>query len=405
MCKVLCKEQYGFRKNKSTSDAVNELLTNIYDDINKGEHFGAIFLDLSKAFDTVSHDILLAKLEHYGIRGTSLKLLESYLTNRKQYVTVNGHKSQTQVVNIGVPQGSVLGPLLFLIYINDLPLSTNNMKSILFADDTTFFTSHKDIHNLSQKMTDELLLVKEWLISNCLILNVNKTYYMIFSTRSIPNNIRISIGENLIERKASGKFLGMLLDDKLTFKEHINSIKCKVSKMAGILYKLKDKFPLEILHKLYYSLIYPHLIYCILAWGSAKSTYLSPLLMLQKRIVRILTNSSYYAHSDPLFKQLCLLKVKDLYEMQCQIFMHKTMKLNNYPVYKEKISTFQIEHNYGTRGSLLRTPFYRTEICKQSLLYQGIKNWNNLPEDIKNSTLNNIKKHTKNLKISRYISH
>ena len=264
------------------------MLNNIYNATNRKEHFGAIFLDLSKAFDTVPHNVLLLKLEHYGIRGTPLKLLKSYLSNRHQFVTVSGHKSQTKEVSIGVPQGSVLGPLLFLIYINDLPQSTKNMKSILFADDTTLFTSHRDIHTLSKNMSDDLTMVKEWLIANCLTLNINKTYYMLFTTRSVPDDIRVMNGELTLERRLSGKFLGVTLDDKLTFKEHINATKAKVSKLVGLLYRLKNMFPLEVLHTLYYSLIYPHLTYCILAGGSANPTFTYPLIMLQKRICRIL---------------------------------------------------------------------------------------------------------------------
>ena len=167
------------QKEKSTNDAVSELLNYVYSAINKKEHLGAVFLDLSKAFDTVCHDILLLKLEHYGIRGTPLKLIESYLSNRHQFVTVSGYKSKTKEINIGVPQGSVLGPLLFLIYINDLRLSTRNMKSILFADDTTLFTSHSDIITLTKIMSDDLALVRKWLIANKLTLNINKTYYII----------------------------------------------------------------------------------------------------------------------------------------------------------------------------------------------------------------------------------
>ena len=402
---IFCKEQYGFRKKKSTSDAVNELLSKAYSAINKKEHLGAVFLDLSKAFDTVSHDILLLKLEHYGIRGTPLKLLESYLSNRHQFVTVNGYKSKTKEINIGVPQGSVLGPLLFLIYINDLPLSTRNMKSILFADDTTLFASHRDAITLTKIMSDDLALVREWLIANRLTLNINKTYYTIFTTgtRFLPNDLRVTIGEHAIERRLSGKFLGMTLDDKLTFKEHINTVKGKVSKLVGLLFQLKKVFPLEVLNKLYYSLIYPHLNYCILAWGSAKPTFLYPLITLQKRIARILTDSSYYAHSDPLFNQLKMMKIKDLYLFHCQIFMYKIINLDKYPNFREEINAIQPAHSYNMRYSNLITPYCRSDVCKQSLLYQGIRAWNQLTNDVKtSSSLNSFKSKCKMKLVSKY---
>ena len=146
--KILTPKQFGFRKGISTQDGINELLSNIYNSLENNEYTGAVFLDLSKAFDTVSHDILLKKLEHYGIRGLPLMILSSYLTNRKQYVSIDGCKSQKRAISVGVPQGSVLGPLLFLIYINDLPRSLTNLKAILFADDTTLFTSSMDIQQL-----------------------------------------------------------------------------------------------------------------------------------------------------------------------------------------------------------------------------------------------------------------
>ena len=320
---ILCKEQYGFRKNKSTSDAVTDILNNIYDAVNQKRYLGAVFLDLSKAFDTVSHDILLKKLEHYGIRGLALQLLASYLQNRKQYVTVDGHKSQTKELTIGVPQGSVLGPLLFLIYINDLPLPTQKMNSILFADDTTLFTHNTEINNLIKSMKDDLQLVSEWLTANCLTLNIGKTYFVIFSTREIPNDIQIQIGHQTIERHSSGKFLGVILDEKLTFGEHLTIVTSKVSKIVGLFYNLKNKFPLTVIHKLYYSLVYPHLNYCTLAWGCAKQTYLNPLFILQKRICRIITNSTYYAHSAPLFKQLKILKINNISTTLSNIYVQE----------------------------------------------------------------------------------
>ena len=213
--KVYSACQYGFRRGVCTSDAVNKLLKNIYNSINQNMYLGAVFLDLSKAFDTVSHDILIKKLEHYGVRGTTLLLLKSYLSNRKQFVTINGTKSDIHDITIGVPQGSVLGPLLFLIFINDLPLSVKNLKSILFADDTTMHFSHKNIHTLVSTITSDLVHVNNWLLSNQLTLNVRKTYYIIFSLKKVPPNLRLTIGDNEIERHQFGKFLGVILDEKL----------------------------------------------------------------------------------------------------------------------------------------------------------------------------------------------
>ena len=398
---IICKEQYGFRKKKSTSDAVNEFLSKVYKAMSDKKYLGAVFLDLSKAFDTVNHDILLKKLEHYGIRGLALNLLKSYLTNRKQYVTVDGNKSQTQEMTIGVPQGSVLGPLLFLIYINDLPLSIKKMNAILFADDTTLFTSHSDLNTLSKNMSDDLQMVSEWLIANQLTLNISKTHYIIFSTREVPNNLQITIGQHTLERQKSGKFLGVILDEKLTFKEHISAITVKVSKVVGLFYRLKNLFPLDVIYKLYYSLVYPHLNYCILAWGSAKQTFLNPLVILQKRICRIITGSPYYAHSGPLFQQLKLLRVDDLYLLQCQLYMYSTLVLNKYPDFKDNIMALQQHHNYHTRCVMLRNVFCRIEVCKQSLLHNTIHAWNLLTEDVKNINMINSFKNACKLQILR----
>ena len=147
----------------------------------------------------------------------ALRLLESYLSNRKQFVAADGVQSSTLNITIGVPQGSVLGPLLFLVYINDLPRSTTKLNSILFADDTTLYTSHEDALNLANTLSEELLKVSKWLIDNCLTLNISKTYYVIFGLRYVPNNASVSIGQHVLDKQRTGKFLGVILDDKLTF--------------------------------------------------------------------------------------------------------------------------------------------------------------------------------------------
>ena len=300
---IISENQYGFRKGISTSDAVNELLNKIYNSLNHRKYLGAVFLDLSKAFDTVPHDILLHKLEHYGVRGIALTLMKSYLSNRKQFVSINGIQSSMQGVSIGVPQGSVLGPLLFLIYINDLPRATKKLHSILFADDTTMYLSHDNVMSLANSMSEDLIHVSAWLIANCLTLNINKTYYIVFSHRQIPNDLRVTIGPHLLDRKTHGKFLGVFLDEKLTFKEHIDSVTSKTSKICGLLFRLRQSFPLDVLRNLYQTLIYPYLNYCILAWGCASKTTLMPIMLLQKKLL------DYYLVAISLLMQVLYLSL------------------------------------------------------------------------------------------------
>ena len=289
-CDIFSTCQYGFLRGVNTSNAVNDLLENIYKAMNKNEYLGAVFLDLSKAFDTVSHDVLLKKLEHYGIRGNALLLLKSYLTSRKQFVTFDGHRSEIKDVRIGVPQGSVLGPLLFLVYINDLPRSVRRLSSILFADDTTLHFSHKNIYSLCDSLTADLTHVKNWLLANKLTLNERKTYFIIFSLRKVPDNIRVVLGNHTLDQKSSGKFLGVLMDNKLTFSEHINMIVNKIAKVIAIIYRLKEFFPSYIIKQLYHSVVSPHFNYCITASGCISKNILQPFILMQKRLVRIITS-------------------------------------------------------------------------------------------------------------------
>ena len=400
---IFTDKQYGFRKNMNTNDAVNNLLDNIYNAMDDSDFLGAVFIDLSKAFDTVPHNLLLHKLEHYGIRGNALNLLESYLSNRKQFVSIEGIKSSMQDVKIGVPQGSVLGPLLFLLYINDLPNSVNNVNSILFADDTTMFARDNDVYDLCNTISSDMLLVKEWLIANSLTLNESKSYYIIFSLKKIPDNLRVTIGDHVLDRKTHGKFLGVILDEKLNFSNHIDHVTNKVSKLTGLMYKLKSFFPPNILKNLYLALIYPYYNYCILAWGSANKSVLQPLLLYQKKLMRIITQSDYYAHTNPLFKQLNILKFDELFMYASQVHMYKTIVLDKYPILLRSILENQINHNYATRINNLRLPYCRIHKATKKLSYQITKNWNSLPQHIKNvESLNAFKRNCKSFHINKY---
>ena len=217
---VLLNSQFGFRKKQSTSHA--SLLTFIDKIANATDnqlHTIGIFLDLSKAFDTIDHDILLYKLCHYGIRGKALDWFKSYLSNRKQFVTINGQDSSHKNLSCGVPQGSLLGPLLF---INDLPNSSDTLSFILFADDSNIFYSHRDPQFLLNKVNNEIEFVQDWICANKLSLNINKTHYMVFSNtvNSLPGHIFIN---NVTLRQIEcTKFLGLYIDDDLSWKSHIS---------------------------------------------------------------------------------------------------------------------------------------------------------------------------------------
>ena len=219
---LLYKYQFGFQKGRSTHMALIILIDKISEALENGDCVIGIFLDFSKAFDTVDHIILLQKMYFYGIQDTTLSWFENYLSNRKQYVTYNGIKSQTEKINCGVPQGSILGPLLFLIYINDLSTVSEACMSILFADDTNMFFTGKNLKTMATVINEELIRVQEWLHCNKLSLNVLKTHYIIFTSRNkCVNDVDIRINDAHIERVYATKFLGVQIDAQLTWKKHI----------------------------------------------------------------------------------------------------------------------------------------------------------------------------------------
>ena len=236
---ILNNSQFGFRKNMSTALAIIELVEEITTAIDEGKTTVGVFIDLKKAFDTVDHNILVKKLEHYGIRGLAKNWVCSYLENRRQYVCINDSNSECLDVKCGVPQGSILGPALFILYVNDMCNVSKSLKSILFADDTNLFYAGKDLDEVCKIISRELNILHIWFQVNKLSLNVAKTNFMIFGNKRFEENYMISIKGMNINRVYVTKFLGVHIDSKLNWNEHISVIKTKVAKNVSIMNRVK----------------------------------------------------------------------------------------------------------------------------------------------------------------------
>jgi len=327
--KLLCEQQFGFRKSHSTLHPLVHFLNKISEAKNQNKNTIAIFCDLRKAFDTVDHQILLKKLSNLGVRGIELEWFRNYLSNRKQYVYINEKSSSLLSILIGVPQGSILGPLLFLIYINDLP-QCNSLNNSLFADDTMLLESHEDLPSLVEKINSEFHKIVNYFQFNKLALHKDKTKFIVFFKNKnfiAPdlflnfNQINCAVQDENLKFKMSCvndlddpkiKFLGVFIDPLLTFKNHIAHINSKISTGLFFLRSARHILNEKSLKYMYYSLVHCHLIYAIHIYSCSSENLLKTLHLKQKNAVRIVSNSKYNAHTEPLYKKLMILPFPQL---------------------------------------------------------------------------------------------
>lgn len=329
---ILYKHQYGFRAKHSTIHPLIHLINQCAEANNTTpkQHTMSIFCDLSKAFDVINTDILLNKLNFYGIRGTINKWFSSYLSNRNQYVQIDDKKSDVQQIVCGVPQGSILGPLLYLIYVNDISMSTN-AHILSFADDTSMYISDHNINRLYEKANYAMNCLYEWFCANRLSLNPNKTKYIVFKAGNRTcdyKGLNVIINDTTLQQVGSmfinktTKFLGIYVDESLSWKYQLMHINNKISRSLYGIKQVKHFLPYASLKTLYSALIHPYLSYGILAWGNANASVLHKTIILQKRAIRTIHNSWYKSHTEPLFKRSQILKLNDLHEFQIALFMH-----------------------------------------------------------------------------------
>ena len=420
---VLYKKQFGFRKGNSTIFSLIEITEKIKESIDKGKFGCGIFIDLRKAFDTVNHKILLKKLDHYGIRDVANNWFNSYLKERSQYVYLNGESSERKPVTCGVPQGSVLGPLLFLIYINDLPNISKVLDFYLFADDTNIYFEDISLEKLEYKINKELRNLYLWLSVNRLALNIDKTNFVIFHpfNKPLKLNVTIKINNIAICEKKSIKYLGVLIDSTLSWKEHISYISNKLARTIGIMYKIRPFVTIKIMKGIYYALMYSLLVYAIEVWGSACDSHLSKLFILQKRVVRLMTYNDQFPiipgplyPSTSLFLKLQIIKVSDIFILQISKFIHKWVNSNIIDNFNQWFLYTKDVHAHLTRSNFdnsqmgitnkLFIPYGRTSnYGLKQLKISGPKLWNSLPTDVRNiKSLIQFKNSVKNYLLCNY---
>ncbi len=359
-----------------------ELIEEITNGIEKKKHVVGIFIDLKKAFDTINHNILLQKSERYGIRGVGLDWVSSYLRNRQLFVEIGQHKSVYMNITCGVPHGSVLGPKLFRIYINDMCRVSDILKFILFADYTNIFCSGDNLQQILEVITIEINKLKRWFGVNKLSLNISKTKIMLFGKYKINPLVELKIDNVKIERVCENKFLGVILDHKICWKPQIKYVKAKLAKIIAILNKARHILNNESMHILYNTFILPYLSYGVEIWGNTYKTNLQSISILQKRAIRIINNVGYLEQTNLLFLQSIILKFIDLVKFKtAQVMFKARNKL--LPGNFQKIF-FERQGGYNLREELnFKKINIRTTLKSTCISVCGVRLWNGLEQVLK----------------------
>lgn len=369
---VLSPVQYGFQSGMGTSDAVFSLLDDLYLQLNAGEAAAAVFCDLSKAFDCVSHRVLLKKLGHYGFRGVSFGWFESYLSNRLQAVHFNGVTSVSELVTCGVPQGSVLGPILFLLYINDLAFMNIDGKFTLFADDTTVLWHGKDSRQLGRAIESDVGKIKQWCDSNLLSFNVKKTNILSFRGTLEP----LGMGGQIVPVSECSKFLGLHIDGALSFRGHITHLCAILARGCFALRVVSRELDAASTRSVYFALIESHLRYGVCFWGSCSRTLFRSVFILQKRAIRLISGAGFRDAGRPLFLSNRILTLPSIFILETVCLMHKKHRHN--------IVGDRGGSGRDTRRSFcIDLPIPHSALIKRSVLYNSKKLFNHLPLDIR----------------------
>ena len=402
----LSSQQFGFRHKHSTTHATTLLISNIVDAFEKKQLVLGIFLDISKAFDTIDHNILLHKLNNYGVRGVSLNWFKSYLSDRSQIVEYDGVSSSNQInIFCSVPQGSILAPLLFIIYVNDFTNCLQSSSNISFADDTNVFIVDNNLQALYEKGNSELENIDNWMVANKLSININKTNYILFQTpksqaSKVVSNLQLRLRNNVVEKVSSARFLGVIINENLSWKIHIDMIKHKMRAGLGAVMRIRSILSPKAMLSLYHSLLLSHVRYCITNWCFGNESKVQELQRICNKFIRLVFNLKRHDSVKMIMKQNGLLNIKQIYQVELAIFMYKTVK-KSHPIALQNLFQSKPSRISTRSNSLYISPAYRLTVCQQSIKFSGPKIWSNLPSAIKNcknlkSFSNKVKEHVLN---------
>ena len=387
--------QSGFRRSYSTETALIRLTDQLLSDVDNDQVSGLVFVDYKKAFDLIDHDILLTKLETYGITSRELMLLTSYLKGRRSSVAIGGVQSEYRLITHGVPQGSVLGPLLFIIFVNDLPNSVSQSTVDIYADDTTLSTSAvvSDLPAIQQRLQDDINKIADWTSYNKMVLNASKTKSLLVTGKRLEKKapdtkFKLSCKDSEIEQKTSYKLLGVKLDNHLSFTEHIDDICKKMSQRIAVLKKIKRNLPLAE-RKLYFNaLIKPIMLYGSCAWCTASEENVNRVSKLQKRAARVILDAHIDERSELLFKRLDWLPLKEELKLKRASLIFRRIKdENNCPSYITKLLTRNSDRHTRTsrygKYNLVCPSYNRETEGGRTFQANGAKLWNSIPLDIR----------------------
>ena len=377
----LSSSQSGFRSQYSTATTVIDVQDYILKNMDEGKVTGAIFLDLKKAFDTVSHSLLIDKLKKYGISGFELNWFKSYLSHRMQSVKIGCSLSDLKHINIGIPQGSILGPLLFIVFVNDLP-DIVSCKTTMYADDTSLLVSSSDPSCLQNSLNHNLCNIANWFRANKLTLNLSKTKLMLFATPynlNRFNDISLLYDGESIEKVDHFKYLGIVFDSHMTWSHHIDLIASNVSKRCGVIRRVKYYLPNHILKKLAESLVIPHFDYCSHTGSNCSLTLSSRLQILLNNLARIILSADIRTHIDSMMTTLKWLTLDQRWNNHILVMLFKCLTDKAPDYLCSQFSFTHSTHDHGTRGNSsnsLVVPNYKHNSGMRTFHVRAANLWN-----------------------------